>query len=86
MCPEHQSRKVTALVRNESRGRGEREERRKEAGEKECKHTSTLSRQSRQLDFPQQLLILRSGPGYCQIFISGHKGHITSVRAQKNAG
>lgn len=83
MYPEHQSRKVTALVRNESRGRGERG---KEAGEKEFKHTSTLSRHSRQLDFPQQLLILRSGPGYCQVFISGHKGHITSVRAQKNAG
>lgn len=65
---------------------GEKERREKEVGETECKHTSTLSRHFRQPDFPQQLLILRSGPGCCQIFISGHKGHITSFRTQENAG
>lgn len=85
--PGHQSRKVTALVRNKSRERGEKEgERRKSAGERELKHTSALSRCFRQMDFPQQLRVLPSSPGCCQVFISGHKGHIASFRAQENAG
>lgn len=75
---------MTALVRNERRGRGEKEKEREErGGEKECKHTSTLSRHCRQIDFPQQLLILPGSPGYCQAFISGHKGHIAE-RVQEN--
>lgn len=63
-CPGHQSRKVTALVRNESRGEG-RKRRREEkgGGEKECKHTSMLSRHSNRsfpssLDSPQQPWLL----------------------------
>lgn len=53
-CPGHQSKKVTALVRNESRGEGGKRRRRKEVGEKERKRTSMLSRHSMQPLFPQQ--------------------------------